>query len=146
MSAAIHPTPAACAGNTRSNNEDAGMLKPDGLVDRSLGIFSIKSSFRKRIIDLVSPSSHFDKFILVAIFLNSIAIASVDYQVIDTNYQPRTDVSVRNNVIEKTELIFTIIFTAECILKSIAYGFLKGKHAYIRDGWNTLDFFIVVIR
>ena len=100
--------------------------------------------YRQRIIDLVS-SSYFDAFILVAIILNSILIACVDYRVVDDNYQPSIVTSTRNNVIEKCEVIFTVVFATECLLKIIAYGFIKGKHSYIRNGWNVLDFIIVVI-
>ena len=53
---------------------------------------------------------------------------------------------LRNNVIEICEVVFTVVFATECLLKVIAYGFMKGRHAYIRDGWNVLDFIIVVIR
>ena len=89
-------------------------------------------------------SSLFNNFILVAIILNSITIACVDYRVVDDDYQPRTDGSVRNSIIEKAEIVFTIIFAAECLLKSIAFGFARGKEAYLKDGWNVLDFIIVL--
>ena len=36
------------------------------------------------------------------------------------------------------------IFTLECILKIIAFGFIATKTAYIRDTWNILDFMIVL--
>ena len=151
MNATIHPSHDICLEDLRIDDEgsqndfEAGPIR-DGMVKKSLGIFSIESSVRKRIIKIVSPASHFDNFILIAIFLNSIAIASVDYRFIDENYQPRTDLSVRNNIIEKTETIFTVIFTSECLLKLIAHGFLKGKRAYIRDAWNVFDLLIVTIR
>ena len=103
------------------------------------------STYRQRIVNLVS-SSYFDAFILVAIILNSILIACVDYRAVDDNYQPSIVTSMRNNVIEKLEVVFTVVFATECLLKIIAYGFMKGRHAYIRDGWNVLDFIIVVIR
>jgi voltage-dependent calcium channel L type alpha-1D len=92
----------------------------------------------------IVTSSFFNNAILVAIILNSIAIACVDYRFVDESYQPRTDDSLRNSVIEKAEIVFTIIFAAECLLKSIAFGFVRGKEAYLRDGWNVLDFIIVM--
>ena len=119
---------------------------PDGLVDRSLGIFSINLPIRKCIIKFVSPSSYFDAFILAAIFLNSMVLACVDYRFIDENYQPSADLSLRNNIIEQAETVFTAIFATECILKIIAYGLFRGKHTYLRDGWNGLDFVIVIVR
>ena len=39
----------------------------------------------------------------------------------------------------------TIIFTVELVLNVISQGFFfSGKHSYIRDPWNILDFLIVV--
>ena len=104
-----------------------------------------KSSLRDKLIDFVSPSSRFEKFILLAIVLNSIAIASVDYGNIDNDYQPSTKLSVRNNLIEKAEYVFTFIFTLECLLKCFAYGLWKGDQAYMKDGWNLLDGSIVIL-
>ena len=117
-------------------------------VDRSLGIFSNNNlPIRKRIIKFASPSSsYFDAFILAAIFLNSISIACIDYRSIDENYQPNADLSLRNKSINRAEIVSTVIFVTECILKIIAYGLLRGKHTYLRDGLNVLDFVIVIVR
>ena len=103
---------------------------------------SFGTTYRQRTANLVS-SSYFDAFILVAIILNSILIACVDYRAVDDNYQPSI---VTSTLFEKCEVVFTVVFATECLLKVIAYGFMKGRHAYIRDGWNVLDFIIVVIR
>lgn len=91
----------------------------------------------------VVASSIFNNFTLLAILLNSIALACTDYRHVDDNYQPRTDGSLRNDIIEKAEIVFTVIFIVECLLKSIAYGFIRGKKAYLKDGWNVFDFIIV---
>ncbi|GFR46009.1 hypothetical protein Agub_g7487 [Astrephomene gubernaculifera] len=41
---------------------------------------------------------------------------------------------------------FTGAFTLEALLKIITFGFaFTGKHAYIRSGWNVLDFLIVLV-
>ena len=46
-------------------------------------------------------------------------------------------------------IIFTVVFLIEAILKWFAFGFLwnqyDGVSAYIRNSWNALDFFIVII-
>ena len=104
-----------------------------------------ESSWRAKLISFVSPSSIFDNFILAAIVLNSITLACVDYEHVDSQYQPSTDSSPRNLIIEKAEYVFTFIFACECILKCAAYGLWRGKQAYFRDGWNVLDFCIVVV-
>lgn len=49
------------------------------------------------------------------------------------------------NTQENVEYVFLVIFTAECVMKIIAYGFMLHNGAYLRNGWNLLDFTIVVI-
>ena len=40
----------------------------------------------------------------------------------------------------------TTLFVIEAVLKIVALGFIfNGKHSYMRNGWNILDFCIVVI-
>ena len=40
---------------------------------------------------------------------------------------------------------FTMLFLAEAICKSIAYGFISTPHAYLKNGWNVLDFALLLI-
>ncbi|XP_023238098.1 uncharacterized protein LOC111636940 [Centruroides sculpturatus] len=49
------------------------------------------------------------------------------------------------NALPTVEYIFLVIFTAECVMKIIAYGLLLHPGAYLRNTWNFLDFVIVVI-
>ena len=46
---------------------------------------------------------------------------------------------------EHIEYVFLVIFTVESGMKIVAYGFLLHPGAYLRNGWNILDFVIVVI-
>lgn len=43
------------------------------------------------------------------------------------------------------EYVFLIIFAIESFMKIIAYGFILHPGAYLRSGWNILDFVIVII-
>lgn len=43
------------------------------------------------------------------------------------------------------EYVFLVIFTVETMLKIVAYGLVLHPSAYIRNGWNLLDFIIVVV-
>jgi len=43
------------------------------------------------------------------------------------------------------EYVFVVIFTGEAIVKIIAYGFVLHPGAYLRNGWNIMDFVIVVV-
>ena len=53
--------------------------------------------------------------------------------------------SAHFNLQEVAEYVFLAIFTLEAVLKIIAYGFLFHPGAYLRNGWNILDFVIVVV-
>mmetsp|Transcript_8880 Transcript_8880/g.23167 ORF Transcript_8880/g.23167 Transcript_8880/m.23167 type:complete len:1893 (-) Transcript_8880:370-6048(-) len=53
------------------------------------------------------------------------------------------DENLRNYMAE-SELVFTILFTLEMIIKVIARGFFMHKHAYLRDTWNWIDFTVVI--
>ncbi|KAM7535333.1 hypothetical protein Aperf_G00000089647 [Anoplocephala perfoliata] len=80
----------------------------------------------------------FDFFILATILANCIVLA------INHPY-PMGDTNETNIALEKTEMVFLIIFTTEAALKIIAYGFVLHPDAYLRNFWNVLDFSIVVI-
>lgn len=40
---------------------------------------------------------------------------------------------------------FTYVFAIEALLKIIEQGFWKHKNAYLRDGWNWIDFIVAVL-
>ncbi|KAK3872077.1 hypothetical protein Pcinc_022818 [Petrolisthes cinctipes] len=80
----------------------------------------------------------FEWFILLTIFANCVALA------VYTPY-PNSDSNDTNAQLEQIEIIFMVIFTLECFMKIIAYGFVLHPGAYIRSVWNFLDFLIVVI-
>jgi voltage-dependent calcium channel L type alpha-1D len=41
--------------------------------------------------------------------------------------------------------IFTVVYATECVLKIFAFGFIIHKKSYLRDGWNILDFAVVIV-
>ena len=83
----------------------------------------------------------FDRFITLCIILNSILIASKEYE---ENYDVNYD-SSWNKVLDKIDLVFSIIFIIESVIKIIGMGFIIHKNAYLRSGWNWIDFSIVLI-
>ena len=83
----------------------------------------------------------FDSFIIIAILLNSVMLASTDYQKrLEPSYE-----SEWTPIQEQIDLVFSIIFIIECVFKVVAMGFVLGPKSYLRDAWNCLDFFIVSI-
>lgn len=101
-------------------------------------------SWRERIRRRVVPGSTFDKFMFACIIGNSILTACVDYSILDENFEPVTQGSARNFIIEVCETIFLFVFFVECTLKILAMGLFRDKRSYLRDGWNIFDFIIVM--
>jgi len=46
---------------------------------------------------------------------------------------------------EHVEYVFLVVFTVEAVMKVVAYGFVLHPGAYLHNGWNILDFIIVVV-
>lgn len=79
---------------------------------------------------------HFDQFILFFI-----AISSINLALTPPLLNPA---SMQSIIVNMVDLTLTIIFTAECAIKILAFGFiLNGPDSYLRNLWNILDFFIV---
>ncbi|XP_054602943.2 sodium channel, voltage-gated, type I-like, alpha isoform X2 [Nothobranchius furzeri] len=46
---------------------------------------------------------------------------------------------------KNVEYTFTAIYTGEFLVKVLARGFCVGKFTFLRDPWNWLDFFVIVL-
>ncbi|XP_062825988.1 voltage-dependent L-type calcium channel subunit alpha-1D isoform X8 [Anolis carolinensis] len=104
---------------------------------RALFCLSLNNPIRRACISIVEWKP-FDIFILLAIFANCVALAVyIPF--------PEDDSNSTNHNLEKVEYAFLIIFTIETFLKIIAYGLLLHPNAYVRNGWNLLDFVIVIV-
>ncbi|KAM5231016.1 voltage-dependent L-type calcium channel subunit alpha-1D isoform 8-T8 [Hipposideros larvatus] len=104
---------------------------------RALFCLSLNNPIRRACISIVEWKP-FDIFILLAIFANCVALAIyIPF--------PEDDSNSTNHNLEKVEYAFLIIFTIETFLKIIAYGLLLHPNAYVRNGWNLLDFVIVIV-
>ncbi|RVE48345.1 hypothetical protein evm_007005 [Chilo suppressalis] len=125
------PTPAP-----RKQARPRGKPQPER-PKRSLFCLGLKNPLRKLCYDIVEWKP-FEYMILITIFANCIALA------VFTPY-PSGDTNNTNQILEKVEWVFMVIFTGECIMKIIAYGLLLHPGAYLRNTWNGLDFTIVTI-
>ena len=43
------------------------------------------------------------------------------------------------------DVVFIVVFVLEMCSKIIDIGFVMHKRSYLRDGWNVLDFIVVMI-
>jgi len=109
----------------------------------------------------IISSKWFDNFILFLIGVSSVMLA-VDQPFLE-NCESPNGISgdsvllfpdlMRPNAAECTQkdimtvldLIITILFIGECVVKVLALGFVMHKNAYLRNNWNKLDFFIVMV-
>ncbi|XP_055999812.1 muscle calcium channel subunit alpha-1-like isoform X9 [Ostrea edulis] len=104
---------------------------------RALFCLTLENPLRKLCIRIVEWRA-FEYLILLTIFANCVALA------VSQPY-PKLDSNEVNVALERVEYVFLVIFTLEAIMKIIAYGFVLHSGAYLRNGWNILDFIIVVI-
>ncbi|NXW55229.1 CAC1S protein, partial [Eurystomus gularis] len=102
---------------------------------RALFCLTLQNPLRKACISIVEWKP-FEIIILLTIFANCVALAIY-------LPMPEDDTNVANSSLEKIEYAFLIFFAIEAMLKIIAYGFLFHTDAYLRNGWNMLDFSIV---
>ncbi|XP_062850682.1 voltage-dependent L-type calcium channel subunit alpha-1C isoform X2 [Trichomycterus rosablanca] len=104
---------------------------------RALLCLTLKNPIRRACINIVEWKP-FEIIILMTIFANCVALAVyIPF--------PEDDSNATNSNLEQVEYLFLIIFTVEAFLKVIAYGLLCHPNAYLRNGWNLLDFIIVVV-
>ncbi|XP_005073485.1 voltage-dependent L-type calcium channel subunit alpha-1S isoform X1 [Mesocricetus auratus] len=104
---------------------------------RALFCLTLENPLRKACISIVEWKP-FETIILLTIFANCVALAVY-------LPMPEDDNNTLNLGLEKLEYFFLIVFSIEAAMKIIAYGFLFHQDAYLRSGWNVLDFIIVFL-
>ncbi|XP_036886347.1 sodium channel protein type 10 subunit alpha isoform X1 [Sturnira hondurensis] len=95
---------------------------------RALGLFSPFNRIRRTAIK-VSVHSYplwFSTFITVTIVVNCVCMT-------------------QNDIPEKIEYVFTVIYTFEALIKILARGFFLNEFTYLRDPWNWLDFGVITL-
>jgi hypothetical protein len=103
-------------------------------------LFDEKNKFRWYCVWLVEWSV-FEHFLTICILINAINIATNDYEYRETGEKNDSAFFVVKSIID---YIITVFFIFECIVKVIAMGFVFGRGTYIKDGWNKLDFLVVI--
>ncbi|XP_061919923.1 voltage-dependent L-type calcium channel subunit alpha-1D-like isoform X1 [Entelurus aequoreus] len=104
---------------------------------RALFCLKLNNPIRRAALSIVEWKP-FDIFILLAIFANCVALGV-------SKPFPEDDSNSTNHDLEQVEYVFLIIFTVETFLKILAYGLVMHPSSYIRNGWNLLDFVIVIV-
>jgi len=84
----------------------------------------------------VTSSSKFEAFIMFLIAVSSVFLA-LDEPNLDEDGNLYA-------MLRAADVVFTIAFLVEMLLKIGAQGFALHEGAYVRSGWNCLDMFIVI--
>ncbi|XP_042564802.1 voltage-dependent R-type calcium channel subunit alpha-1E isoform X4 [Clupea harengus] len=105
-------------------------------VNRSLFIFgedNVVRKYAKKIIEWPP----FEYMILATIIANCIVLAL-------EQHLPGDDKTPMSKKLEKTEPYFIGMFCFEAGIKLVALGFVFHKGSYLRNGWNVMDFIVVL--
>jgi hypothetical protein len=104
----------------------------DALHGYALYVFGPRNQMRVAVSRVVL-TRHFENAVMLAIIASSVCLA-LD----DPNSDPDSHL---NGVLASMNFVFTLMFTAEMVLRVLTSGFRR----YIRVGWNQLDFIVVSI-
>ncbi|XP_045145639.1 voltage-dependent P/Q-type calcium channel subunit alpha-1A, partial [Echinops telfairi] len=105
-------------------------------VNRSLFLFSEDSVVRKYA-KKITEWPPFEYMILATIIANCIVLAL-------EQHLPDDDKTPMSERLDDTEPYFIGIFCFEAGIKIIALGFAFHKGSYLRNGWNVMDFVVVL--
>ncbi|XP_041084014.1 voltage-dependent L-type calcium channel subunit alpha-1S-like isoform X1 [Polyodon spathula] len=98
-------------------------------------IFGPQNKIRKLCHRIVNATT-FTNFILLFILLSSISLAAED---------PIDPESFRNQILSYFDIVFTVIFTTEIVLKMTTYGAFLHKGSFCRNSFNILDLLVVSV-
>ncbi|CAL4063472.1 unnamed protein product, partial [Meganyctiphanes norvegica] len=90
---------------------------------KSLFLFSPWNPLRRVAIYLCT-NQYFDYIVMGTILLNCIFLAMT-------------------KPIDEAEYMFLCVYSAECVIKTVAKGFILNKYTYLRNPWNWLDFVVI---
>jgi len=107
------------------------------LQGKSLCLFDAQNNIRKFCKKIII-NEYYDYIATVLIF-----VASLNLILDDPLDSPD---SVASNVINTLDLVLTIVFVIEILVKIVIFGFLfNGEASFCRDQWNQLDFIVTGI-
>lgn len=81
--------------------------------------------------------SWFEYFILAVIFVSGVQL-TLERPLLDPD-------SEEQSILLIIDIVTTIIFCLECVLKVVAFGFIRnGTKSYLKNIWNLIDFIIII--
>ncbi len=111
-------------------------VPPERMQSNSLCCMPPDNAFRSSVFAITSHPV-FDRLVLLLILVSSVTLA-IDNPLHDPDGATARAVFV-------IDIMLTVLFTIEMMLKIIALGLVMHKESYLRSGWNVLDGTIVII-
>lgn len=102
----------------------------------AFGFLPIASPFRKPFVR-VARWKGLEYIMILVILANCVTLAM-------QSNQPGFEESELGQQLQIANYFFISTFVLEMIIKVIALGFAFGEHTYLRNGWNILDFIVVI--
>ncbi|EDV26565.1 uncharacterized protein TRIADDRAFT_22887 [Trichoplax adhaerens] len=102
--------------------------------NQSLYFLDPSNCLRKAAIT-ITTSQYFEMTLILVILANCIFVAFPTQ---------KSDINALSDM-EYVSIGFNVFYTIEMLLKIVARGFISHQFAYLRDPWNWLDFFIVIM-
>lgn len=115
------------------DHDAPAVLAPD---DLALGCLPPNNEFRMRCKQIVEHPST-DTLLMMSVIISSSLLIWES---------PRLEKGSALAInLKMFNVFFTFIFLCEAVLKVVAYGFYFMPGAYLRNGWNVLDFIILLV-
>jgi hypothetical protein len=97
-------------------------------------------NFRRRLFHFWARVQHFCYLVISSKPFENLSLAVI---ILNTVFMIISDPNDEDSILNQSEMAFFVIYTVELSLKMLGMGLLTKKIGFFRNGWNTLDFFIV---
>ena len=124
-------------GEEGPGGAESGGEEKKPLPEFSLGFLSQTNPVRAVAINWIR-SKWFNQSIIGLIVLNCIVLAM-------NSSNPDFDKSKLYDFTVYADIVFTALFTVEMVVRVIGMDFIWSEGSYLRDPWNVIDFFVVVL-
>ena len=150
--------------NKKNNKNKINKLKPNKIdikkvieekyLYNSLYIFTHKNKFRVLLIKIIENAS-FNLILIIITYINALMTFFYTYKIrlcfLYFQFEDKNECLIKykkdinfDNVLDKINIVFNLFFSLEIFIKIIATGFLFNKNSFLRNGWNVIDFIIVI--
>eukprot|EP00899_Mesostigma_viride_P008729 jgi/Mesvir1/17858/Mv12940-RA.3 len=113
-----------------------GTLRSRWADDKSLGLFGMGHPVR--VLALRAVTWKYTEWALLALIFGSCVCLALETPAV------RREEGRMARALFVTDVVFTLLFTVEMMLKVVACGLVRGRYAYLRTSWNVLDAFVVL--